>query len=53
MVAGGFFDPKDVDIVIEYFVKCSLGELSLKIIYSEDPVKALNKYYNYERHVRG
>ena len=52
-VYGKFFDSKDMDIVVEYFIRCSLGELSLKIIYSRDPVKALNKYYNYERHVRG
>jgi len=47
-----YFDPKDLDIVIEYFIRYNLGEVSLKIIYSKDPVKALNKYYNYEKRVR-
>ncbi|RLE37160.1 hypothetical protein DRJ17_07145 [Candidatus Woesearchaeota archaeon] len=47
-----YFDPKDMDIVIEYFVKCSLGELSLKIIYSRDPMKTLNKYYDYEKSIK-
>ena len=51
-IYGRYFDPKNMDIVIEYFIKCSLGEVSLKIIYSKDPAEALNKYYDYKKHVR-
>jgi len=43
-----YFDPKALDVVLEYFVRCSLGELSVKILYSDDPVRALSRYYEHE-----
>jgi len=43
-----FFDPKNFDIVIEYLVRCSIGEVSVKIIYSRNPVETLKRYYEYE-----
>jgi len=51
-VYGRYFDPKDFDIVVEFLVRCSLGEVSLKIIHSKNPVKALEKYYTYEKQMR-
>jgi len=50
-VYGKYFDSKSLDMIIEYFIRCSLGELSLKIIYSKDPAKALGKYYEHEKYV--
>ena len=47
-----YFDPRNLDVVIEYFIRCDLGEVSVKIIYSKDPVEALGKYYSYEKHLR-
>jgi len=47
-----YFDPRNLDVVIEYFIRCNLGELSFKIIYSKDPAKALSKYYEYEKRVK-
>ena len=44
-----FLDPRSFDIVIEYLVRCEAGEVSVKVIYSRNPVKALEKYYRYER----
>jgi len=51
-VYGKYFDPKDFDIVIEFLVRCSLGEISLKIVHSKNPARALKKYYAYEKRVR-
>jgi len=47
-----FLGPKGFDIVIEYLVRCEVGEVSVKVIYSRNPVKALEKYYKYERKSR-
>lgn len=44
-----FLDPKTFDIVIEYLVRCKVGEVSVKVIHSRNPAKALEKYYEYER----
>ena len=44
-----YFDPKTLDIVLEYFIRCSLGEVSVKILYSDDPIRALSKYYEHEK----
>ena len=46
-----FFDPKEFNVVIEYLVRCDLGEVSVKLIYSKDPGKALAKYYEWEKRV--
>jgi len=51
-VYGRYFDPKDFDIVVEFLVRCSLGEVSLKIIHSKNPAKALEKYYIHEKRTR-
>jgi len=34
-------DPKSLDIVIEYLLECSPGEVSVKLAYSSDPARAL------------
>ena len=44
-----FLDPKEIDGVIEYTVSSSIGVVSVKIIYSNKPVKTLIKYYRFER----
>jgi len=41
-----------LDIIIEYLVQSNLGEVSLRIVYSKNPARALSKYYEYERRVR-
>jgi len=51
-VYGKYFDPKDFDIVVEFLVRCSIGEVSLKIIHSKNPAKALEEYYAYEKRIR-
>ena len=48
-VYGRFFDPKSMDVVVEYLVKCRIGEVSAKIIYSNDLSQALMRYYSEER----
>jgi len=49
---GRYFDPSEMDVVIEYLIKVSFGEVSVKLIYSEDPRRALLKYYASERRAR-
>ena len=44
-----FFNSKTFEAVIEYIVCCNIGEVSVKVIYSNNPVKALRRYYEYER----
>ncbi len=44
-----YFNPRSLDIVVEYLIKCRVGEVSVKLIYSNDPVKALRKYYEAEK----
>ncbi len=42
------------ELVIEYIVKCSLGEVSVKMIYmiySRNPIETLARYYKYETEV--
>ena len=48
-VYGRFFDSESMDIVIEYLVKCKIGKVSAKIIYSNNPSQALMRYYGKER----
>jgi len=43
-----FFDPETFDLVVEYIVECEVGPISAKIIYSENPASALQKFYEYE-----
>jgi len=44
-----FFDPKSLELVIEYIMKCSIGEVSVKLIHSNNPIKTLRRYYEHER----
>jgi len=48
-IHGMYFSTHEPEFVVEYMVKCVHGEVSVKIIYSEDPVKALAKYYKHEK----
>jgi len=43
-----FFDPDTFDLVVEYIVECEAGSISAKIIYSENPASALQKFYEHE-----
>lgn len=47
-----YFDPKEIDVVVEYLVKGGFGKLSVKLIYSEAPARALFKYYESEKKAR-
>jgi len=40
-----FFDPETFDLVVEYIVECETGTISAKIVYSENPSSALQKYH--------
>ena len=44
-----YFDAKAFELLIEYIVKCDLGEISIKLIYSKNPRETLAHYYWYER----
>jgi len=43
-----FFDPETFDLIVEYIVECESGTISAKIVYSENPSSALQKFYKYE-----
>jgi len=43
-----FFDSNTFDLVIEYTVECDVGTISAKIIYSENPASALQRFYESE-----
>jgi len=47
-----YFDPSRFELLIEYIVKCKLGEVSVKIIHSQNPAVILQKYYEHERRLR-
>jgi len=44
-----YYDPSKGEAVIEYFIRCKLGELSAKLIFSENPVEALKNFYDKEQ----
>jgi len=44
-----YFDPHNLELLIEYLVTYKLGEVSVKVIHSQDPVATLKKYYEYEK----
>ena len=44
-----FFNPKTLELIIEYIVHCNIGTVSIKIIYSDNPIEALRRYYEHER----
>jgi len=43
-----FFDSSRFELLIEYIVTCEAGIISAKIIYSENPVKTLQHFYESE-----
>jgi len=43
-----FFDIETFDLVVEYIVECEVGTISAKIVHSENPASALQKFYEYE-----
>jgi len=43
-----FSDPHNFELLVEYIVRCRLGEISVKLIYSKNPAETLRKYYNVE-----
>jgi len=47
-----YFDPSNSELLIEYLVRCELGKVSVKIIYSRNPAVTLSKYYEHERGLR-
>ncbi|HEW64468.1 hypothetical protein [Fervidicoccus fontis] len=48
-----YFNNKEVELLIDYIVKCSIGDISVKIIYSNNPSMTLIHYYEYEKHMQG
>jgi len=44
-----YFNAKAFELLIEYTVRCDLGEISVKLIYSKNPRETLAHYYWYER----
>ncbi len=47
-----YFNPKYMELLIDYVVECELGEVSVKVIYSKDPRTTLMHYYEYEKSKR-
>ena len=48
-VYDAYFDSRNFELLIEYMVTCKLGEVSVKVIHSQDPITMLKKYYEYEK----
>ena len=46
------FDTQSNELLVEYIVRCGFGEVSVKVIHSQDPVATLKKYYEYEKSSR-
>lgn len=44
-----YFDMQSNEFLVEYIVRCVFGEVSVKVIHSQDPVVTLKKYYEYEK----
>jgi len=44
-----YFDARTFEFLIEYIVKCELGEVSVKLVHSSNPTVALRRYYGYEK----
>ena len=47
-----YFNPHGSELLIEYLVECELGEVSVKVIYSNNPVVTLQKYYEHEKELK-
>ena len=48
-VYNTYFDPSNLELLIEYLVECNEGEISIKVIHSHNPPATLRKYYEYEK----
>ena len=48
---GSYFNPASGVAVVEYMVEAREGEVGVKVVYAEDPAKALTEYYEAERGV--
>jgi hypothetical protein len=44
-----FFNPKSLELVIEYIMKRGIGEVSVKLIHSNNSIITLRRYYEHER----
>ena len=44
-----YFDFRRLELLVEYIVKCDLGEISVKLIYSKSLKETLIHYYRYEK----
>jgi len=44
-----YIDSATLELLIEYIVEFEHGELSIKLIHSNNPTKTLQKYYEAER----
>jgi len=44
-----YFNPKASELLIEYIVRCDLGEVSVKLIHSKNPRETLIHYYKHEK----
>ncbi len=42
-----YFNPHGFEFLIEYLVECEFGEVSVKVIHSNNPMVILQKYYEY------
>ena len=47
-----YFDVKTFELLIEYIVRCKAGEVSVKLIHSNNPAVTLRKYYEHERKLK-
>jgi len=47
---SSYFNPSSMTVVLEYIVVYSYGEASIKIIYAENPEKAIREYYKRSRY---
>ncbi|PUA33336.1 MAG: hypothetical protein B7O98_02605 [Zestosphaera tikiterensis] len=43
-----YIDPYTHEVLVEFIAVCDSGEISVKIIYSDNPIAMLRKYYRFE-----
>ena len=46
-VYDAYFCVKTFELLIEYIVRCKAGEVSVKLIHSNNPAVTLRKYYEH------
>lgn len=46
---AAYFDPGEMNAVIEYMVKCEIGRVGVKIVHAENPAKAIMEYLEAEK----